>query len=329
MSPAPAISPGTNFWSRSAKRWVRRRFAAFRPAGCGSKPRCWRRCAGLLAMAVRVAATEAITPSLAALWRQDIRIDCTAARAALALPAHITGRDDRRGRSGHDRVSEGGRQFMSNRRTVFLACPYGQVGGGMGSIMAYLASHASRTRQVVSISGGWNCAAADHIALSPFFLAVAVGRILLEADCAAGWRWSTSISRNVAASIARRCCWRATKLVGGRVLLHLHAAQIVQFHASMGGTGKALLRWMFRSADHCVVLGDVWRRWVIDTFGVRPNRISIIYNGVPATASKLRPPRPRRALPPAVRRQPAGAEGRQGPAARIRQPLDPGSATSS
>ena len=28
----------------------------------------------------------------------------------------------------------------------------------------------------------------------------------------------------------------ATKLVGGRVLLHLHAAQIVQFHASMGAS---------------------------------------------------------------------------------------------
>jgi len=35
---------------------------------------------------VRSPATEAITPSLAALWRQDIRIDCSAAEAALGLP---------------------------------------------------------------------------------------------------------------------------------------------------------------------------------------------------------------------------------------------------
>jgi 2-alkyl-3-oxoalkanoate reductase len=35
---------------------------------------------------VRSPATEAITPSLAALWRQDIRIDCSAAQAALSLP---------------------------------------------------------------------------------------------------------------------------------------------------------------------------------------------------------------------------------------------------
>jgi nucleoside-diphosphate-sugar epimerase len=35
--------------------------------------------------ALRGSATEAITPSLAALWRHDIRVDCTAARSALAL----------------------------------------------------------------------------------------------------------------------------------------------------------------------------------------------------------------------------------------------------
>jgi nucleoside-diphosphate-sugar epimerase len=46
----------------------------------------------IAAMAVRSHATEAITPSLAALWRQDIRIDCAAARSALAL--HQTSTED-------------------------------------------------------------------------------------------------------------------------------------------------------------------------------------------------------------------------------------------
>lgn len=39
----------------------------------------------IAAMAMKAPATEAITPSLAALWRQDISIDCAAARAALSL----------------------------------------------------------------------------------------------------------------------------------------------------------------------------------------------------------------------------------------------------
>jgi 2-alkyl-3-oxoalkanoate reductase len=40
----------------------------------------------IAAIAMRSPATEAITPSLAALWAQDIRIDCSAAEASLALP---------------------------------------------------------------------------------------------------------------------------------------------------------------------------------------------------------------------------------------------------
>jgi len=170
---------------------------------------------------------------------------------------------------------------MSNRLTVFLACPYGQVGGGMGSIMAYLASmrHDPSGRfdlkRLESRGGG-------HLALSPFFLMLAVGRIFLEAS--RGRLAVVHLNLAERGSVYRKAVLlAATKLAGGRVLLHLHAAQIVQFHGSMGPMGRALLRWMFRSADHCVVLGEVWRRWVIDTFAVRPSRVGIVYNGVPAT----------------------------------------------
>ena len=177
---------------------------------------------------------------------------------------------------------------MRNRRTVFLACPYGQVGGGMGSIMAYLASMRQDPsgrfdlRRLESRGGG-------RLALSPFFLALAVGRIFLEA-----FRGRLAVVHlNLAerGSIYRKAVLlAATKLAGGRVLLHLHAAQIVRFHGSMGPGGRFLLRWMFRSADHCVVLGDVWRRWVIDTFDVKHSRVGIVYNGVPATMPNPRAP---------------------------------------
>jgi glycosyltransferase involved in cell wall biosynthesis len=45
---------------------------------------------------------------------------------------------------------------------------------------------------------------------------------------------------------------------------------------------------MFRSADHCAVLGEIWRRWVIDTFAVAPNRVRVVYNGVPAATASPR-----------------------------------------
>jgi glycosyltransferase involved in cell wall biosynthesis len=170
---------------------------------------------------------------------------------------------------------------MTDRRTVFLACPYGQVGGGMGSIMAYLASmrHDPSGRfefkRLESRGGG-------HIALSPLFLVLAVGRIFVEA--LRGRLAVVHLNLAERGSVYRKAVLlAATKLAGGNVLLHLHAAQIMQFHGSKGIAGRALLRWMFRTADHCVVLGEVWRNWVIDTFGVKPNRIDVVYNGVPAT----------------------------------------------
>lgn len=177
---------------------------------------------------------------------------------------------------------------MSNRRTVFLVSPYGQVGGGMGSIMDYLASMPHDVsdrfdlRRLESRGGG-------HVVFSLVFVALAVWRILLEG--ASGRLAVVHLNLAERGSVYRKAALLgATRLAGGRVLLHLHAAQLVQSHAMTGRFGKALLRWMFRSADHCVVLGDVWRRWVVDTFGVRPNRVGVIYNGVPATSSKPRPP---------------------------------------
>jgi glycosyltransferase involved in cell wall biosynthesis len=179
---------------------------------------------------------------------------------------------------------------MINRRTVFLVSPYGQIGGGMGSIMDYLASmpHDASDRfdlrRLESRGGG-------HVVFSLAFVALAVWRILLEG--ASGRLAVVHLNLAERGSVYRKAALLgATKLAGGRVLLHLHAAQLVQSHATTGSFGKALLGWMFRSADHCVVLGDVWRRWIVDTFGVRPNRVGVIYNGVPATTLKPRTPPP-------------------------------------
>jgi glycosyltransferase involved in cell wall biosynthesis len=175
---------------------------------------------------------------------------------------------------------------MTRRRTVFLAAPYGQVGGGMGSIMAYLASlrHDPSGRfdlKRLETRGG------GHIAFSPAFLALAAARIFAEA--ARGRLAVVHLNLAERGSVFRKAALlAAARLSGGRVLLHLHAAQIRQFHAAMGPRGRNLVRWMFRSADHVVVLGEVWRDWVSTTFGVSPRRISIIYNGVPATPAQPR-----------------------------------------
>ena len=171
---------------------------------------------------------------------------------------------------------------MSRRlRTVFLTCPYGQVGGGMGSIMAYLASltvdPSGRFRLVPLESRG-----GGRLIFSPLYLTAAVGRIFAEA--ARGRLAVVHLNLAERGSVYRKAVLLfAARLVGARVLLHLHAAQIVTLYETMPRPGRALLRAMFRSADRCVVLGELWRRWLIQEFAVAPGAVSVVRNGVPVT----------------------------------------------
>lgn len=176
---------------------------------------------------------------------------------------------------------------MKKRRTIFLVCPYGQVGGGMGSIMAYMASlrrdPGDRFDLVPLESRG-----AGSIVWSPIYLALAVARIAREAML--GRLAVVHVNLAERGSVFRKAViLAATKAFGGKVLLHLHAAQIIQFHTQSGPITRKILRAMFLSADRCVVLGETWRRWVIGTFAVRPTNVTVVYNGVPATTHERGP----------------------------------------
>lgn len=175
---------------------------------------------------------------------------------------------------------------MKKRRTVFLVCPYGQVGGGMGSIMAYLASLRHDPEDQFDLIP-LESRGAGSIAWSPIYLACAVARITAEALL--GRLAVVHLNLAERGSVFRKAVLlAATKAVGGKVLLHLHAAQIVRFHTQTGPITRKILRTMFLSANHCVVLGETWRQWVIETFGVRPENVTVVYNGVPATTQERR-----------------------------------------
>jgi len=177
----------------------------------------------------------------------------------------------------------------TERQTVFLACPYGQIGGGMGSIMSYLADRGTDSAgrfdlQPLETRGG------RSILLSPLYLAAAVGRM---AGAAMRGRLGT-VHINLAAggSLYRKAVIQlAAKLLGGRVLLHFHAGRMIDFYEQLPALGKAIIRSMARSADHCVVLGDLWRHWLVSSLGVSPRAVSVVRNGVPATTLP-RVPRP-------------------------------------
>jgi glycosyltransferase involved in cell wall biosynthesis len=151
----------------------------------------------------------------------------------------------------------------------------------MGSIMAYLASlridpsGRFRLLRLESRGGG-------RLIYSPFFLAAAVCRIV--AETAMGRLAVVHLNLAERGSVYRKATLLfAAKLVGARVLLHLHAAQLVAEHKVMPGPWRFMVRSMFRSADRVVVLGELWRRWVTETVGVAPRSVTVLRNGVPAT----------------------------------------------
>jgi glycosyltransferase involved in cell wall biosynthesis len=72
------------------------------------------------------------------------------------------------------------------------------------------------------------------------------------------------------------------RMLGEPVLLHLHDYDYEDFCRRLPRPALGLVRWMFRRADHVIVLGEDAHRTVTGLLGVPVERISILANAVPA-----------------------------------------------
>ncbi len=79
-------------------------------------------------------------------------------------------------------------------------------------------------------------------------------------------------------------------------MIHLHGSGYDGFFASLPAVAQHLVAGMFRRADRVVVLGQGWADWVVQTLGVPPERVHILYNGVPFPAPRARDAGPCRVL---------------------------------
>ena len=68
------------------------------------------------------------------------------------------------------------------------------------------------------------------------------------------------------------------------VVLHLHAADFVEFHATLPRPGRALVRAVFAAADAVVVLGAKARAFLHAELGIAAERLHIVQNAVPDDA---------------------------------------------
>ncbi len=180
--------------------------------------------------------------------------------------------------------------MSARNRVVGMLVPGGlEYGGGMGRWVGYLTqawtSDPARPEIVVVDTRGRGSRLSGIFAF-PRALLQLLGLML-------GGRLAL-IHANLASrgSTVRKCVVTyAASWFGIPVVVHLHGAFFDRFYSGLTPFWQGFVKGMFARAAQVVVLGEVWRRFLIDRVGVDPSKIVILFNGVPAPRAE-RPPRP-------------------------------------
>jgi glycosyltransferase involved in cell wall biosynthesis len=165
------------------------------------------------------------------------------------------------------------------QKIIYIVAPSGAAGGGMGRVKDYMLASGGdalgRTRFEALVTRDESGAAHSLLLLLKAILAI----------------WGTRLTGRLAlvhvhfgdkGSAARKgLVILAARAVGAPVILHLHAAELTQFYAGLNPLLQYLLRLPFRAASSVIVLGKLWRDWLVDDLGIEAKKIDILYNGVP------------------------------------------------
>lgn len=186
---------------------------------------------------------------------------------------------------------------IDNGRICFVLTPHGAFGGGMGRVKDYMLQ-----------SGGDRLGRIRFVSLDTHGGHGAVRSILVSARAVLRI-WTDAFAHRAAlvhvhmgdrGSVARKgMIVLLSRVIGLPVVLHLHATKLERDYAQ----ANPLLRWLiglpFRRATCCIVLGKIWRDWLVNSVGVDSSRVEVVYNGVPvdpAPRASHDASRPRRIL---------------------------------
>lgn len=166
-------------------------------------------------------------------------------------------------------------------RTIFIACPWTPVGGGMFKIADYLLQAGRRpgpadraTLLPLDTRGGGSAL------LSPGVLLMALARLLRGR--LGGSLAGVHVNMAERLSLVRKSVVVvACKALGIPVVLHLHAAQLHHSFRAFSPPLQAVVRWVFSLPESCVVLGKTSAQFVIEELRVPRERVEIVINGVP------------------------------------------------
>ncbi len=166
------------------------------------------------------------------------------------------------------------------RLIAYIVAPSGQAGGGMGRVKDYiLASGGDAAGRVVfeplvtRDDRGFKASLGLTVkAVAAVWKAHLSGRLALV-HVNLGDK-ASAVRKGVVAVLGRA--------LGARVVVHLHAVHLEPAWRKGGAITRWLIALPFRVASTNIVLGEVWRRWLVNDMGVAPGRVDVLANGVPA-----------------------------------------------
>jgi peptidoglycan/LPS O-acetylase OafA/YrhL len=169
---------------------------------------------------------------------------------------------------------------------------FAPLSGGVGTLMRNLVEAWAQTPGAPRIRMIDTRGSGGRIAAVPYFV---------KSFCILGWLAATRRTSLVHAHMTTRGSALRKALLallamalGVKVILHMHGADFFEFYRSLPPLLRGPFALVLRRAHH-VVLGEAWRRFLIQEVGVAPSRISIVPNGVPMPRTT---PMPTAALPP-------------------------------
>jgi glycosyltransferase involved in cell wall biosynthesis len=169
---------------------------------------------------------------------------------------------------------------MTEKTQLLMVLPGSfETAGGIGRQVGYLLEAFRATDAPIEVQI-LNSRGSGPVWLSPFYLAGACCRVL-------SWRFRREkpvLHVNLAsrASTARKFFLVLSgRAAGLPVLIHLHGAQFHMFYMNLHVSLQKAVQYMFSRSQQVVVLGDVWRDFLVMQVGVAPEKIVILHNAVP------------------------------------------------
>lgn len=174
-------------------------------------------------------------------------------------------------------------------RTIYIACPWTPVGGGMFKVADYLIQAQARAGEGDAQLRPLDTRGDGSPARSLLVLATALGKLVrgrLGGELA-----GVHVNMAERLSLVRKSVVVvACRALGLPVVLHLHAAQLHHAYRGFPAWGQRLVRWVFSLPQACIVLGRASADFVVNELQVPPERVEVVINGVPEPARPRRRP---------------------------------------